>query len=225
MLALAGIPAMLVVVAAARGATALAYGAALVEHMDFTHVHTPTHLRIDTLLIGVWLALVYYHLPAWWARIEQYAARIGAFGLAGAIATVIAFGSSRFTVPSGPVFAAVGYSAIGLSFGAILAWAVCDGAALRVIPIRIAQPIALSSYSIYLTHMQALIVSRRIWYVWPTVFTGAYVLRLVVLIAICAAFALLAYHLVERTSIYARDRLVPNRKRVAPPPVRVPVSA
>jgi peptidoglycan/LPS O-acetylase OafA/YrhL len=108
-----------------------------------------------------------------------------------------------------------------LFFAALLILAVCGkeiGAGIA----RVAGPVALASYSLYLTHAWGLTLARNI----AGRFSDAAPLLYFLVAALAiAALATLNYVLVERTSIQFRDTYWPRKLTAAATPARASLQA
>ncbi len=110
-------------------------------------IYYPTHTRLDGLLAGVMLAAMRAFRPQMWARCQRYANPATVVGLAVLVASILLFRDRTGFVPS-----VVGYPL--LSFGlALLVFAGADNHGwLGRLRIPGLGWIALTSYSLYLSH-------------------------------------------------------------------------
>lgn len=159
---------------------------------------TATHLRMDGLLIGFWLAWVRSASPQMWVCLSRYAAAIAVVGLLGFISAELA----------GPIYVyRVGLTALAWLWAGLLLLMVADRCP-RVAQSPWVKAVALSSYSVYLTHSLMIHVARLLMGKIPGLGWGAYFPLALLLVAVGGA---VCYFGVERTTIRLRDRWVPRR--------------
>jgi peptidoglycan/LPS O-acetylase OafA/YrhL len=174
---------------------------------DISAYYHWTHFRADGLLIGVWLAAIHTSAPTLWNVIVKWnrAFLAGLMVAAGVAAMLV--GPTRFVLlvaPRSSVFMmSVGYTLIALVFGGLLIEALHDRSVFRWFPRRIATPIALASYSIYLTHYEIIE-----WVDGLGMGSGASLSQAIILVAFFSAFS---YYGVEQPSIRLRDKAIPRR--------------
>ena len=145
------LPVLILALTAIRSAVYLhaLHGGVAIHHQYF---YTRTHFRLENLMLGVWLALLRTRHPAMWSALMRRARWIGVIGYAALVAIVIGV-FQRARVPwFNPFVDTVGFTLIGLCFACILIEARGENSILRHVPSRLTTPIALCSYSTYLTH-------------------------------------------------------------------------
>ena len=184
------------------------YGDAAHVRAYMSWVYYATLCRFDEFLPGVAVAMLKnFHRPAW----DRLMARGDAISVAGGIAaaTMLALAGTAYYLPGvgyGFFMTAFGYSLLALSFALLVAAALSPHA--RVMRWRLpgAAPLALWSYSIYLSHKPlAYFIAQQLK---PLgVSDGA---RLAVIAVACVAAGGLLYRLVEAPFMALRDRLVPS---------------
>jgi peptidoglycan/LPS O-acetylase OafA/YrhL len=112
--------------------------------------YTFTHLRLDSLLFGVWLSYQYtYHHARFERLVDAHAVPIACLSLCLILpCTLLGLGQSGF-------LNTVGFTFLYLGFGGILAVVLCSRAAKRLVRLPSAwlAPLGVYSYSIYLFHM------------------------------------------------------------------------
>jgi len=158
---------------------------------------TATHLRMDGLILGVWLsylAVEYPHRFETLIRSSPWAVLIAAFVLTG---LVLAGGLVKFLL-WGTVSA--------VFFSALLVVAV-SRTETKGLTASIAAPIALASYSIYLTHSWAITATLKLVDEFP-VFSVAY---FPIAFLLVAGLGAVFYFGIEHLSIRLRDFYWPRR--------------
>ncbi len=170
--------------------------------------YTATHMRLEGLALGVAAAYVYTLRPDLWAGLRRAGRALAVPGLA-----FVA------TVPWLPVdvLNRYAYSGVALAFAALVV-ATADRRPLPLAASRGVRAVALTSYSVYMTHMAAADVYRRfVMDALPGVPVALHVAGALVVIAVVgAAF----YGAVERPALHLRRRLAPRRSG-APSPALV----
>ena len=172
--------------------------------------YTATHMRLEGLALGVAAAWVYHVRPDLWPRLRRSGRVLVVPGLAFVAA-----------VPWLPldVLNRYAYTGVALAFVALVV-ATADRRPLPMASSRAVRAVALTSYSVYMTHTVAADVYRRlVMEPLPGVPAGVHVaLALVVVGLVGAAF----YAAVERPSLWVRRRVAPRRSD-RPSPALVPV--
>ncbi len=165
--------------------------------------YTMTHMRMEGLALGVWAAYVRYRQPDAWPRLVR-AARVARWPAVAVLATV----------PLWPVdtLNRFGFTTIDAAF-AVLLVAVVSGPALPLAASAAVRWVAVTSYSVYMTHTVA----------FEIVALGAPGLpgagRLAAGLALAAVLGVGFYAAVERPSFWLRERIAPSRR---PPESRPP---
>ena len=166
-----------------------------------THL-APTHLRLDGLLVGTWLAW------AWHGRREAFERFVRRHALALRWAPLFAFGPFLFVeIDAAPWGWTVGFSLVALGSAAWVALAVGGGEGR---PSRVGRWLAAvgeRSYSIYLWHFPVLIWGSLLW----TRVTGARpegsAAAVLAYLGASVAVGWAMAHAVERPVLAVRDRL------------------
>ncbi|MGA3006734.1 MAG: acyltransferase [Opitutaceae bacterium] len=156
-----------------------------------------THVHLDGLVIGVWAAWSRAFRPEGWTRLAAFG-RTWAWLAAALLALV-------YWVPA-RLFYCIGYTYISVLLAMLLA-ACADRPALPGAATAWIRAIALTSYSVYLTHALVLQAALRLSLALPAGREEVYYgLALAGTAMAGAAF----YFMVERPSIRWRDRIVPH---------------
>jgi peptidoglycan/LPS O-acetylase OafA/YrhL len=167
-----------------------------------SHVQTEqvlqTHLRMEGLVIGVYLSYLRWLKPASWARLKPIARML-------VIPALIVIGVNPF-LPPVPQYL-FGYTLIALAFGVLVA-ALADSPALPGARSRVVYLVAMWSYSIYLVHTLAMLAVKRVEHRIPFGHLGLITAVLAAIFIAGAGF----HYLVERPAFLLRDRLAPRRK-------------
>jgi peptidoglycan/LPS O-acetylase OafA/YrhL len=154
---------------------------------DWDGITQPTHLRIDTLFVGVALGYFAHFDPVSFR--EAGKTRVLVLGLLLALIPV--------TLPLSIV---LGFTFAALGFGCIVAWA-ANRETSRNVVIRAIAWVGYYSYSIYLWHAAVMLVFYRlprIWVLFP------------IFMASCIAIGVAAAKLIELPMIRIRDRVFPS---------------
>ena len=161
--------------------------------------YTDTHMRLEGLALGVAAAWVRYERPALWPALRRLARALVVPGLA-----FVA------TVPWLPldVLNRYAYTGVAVAFVAVVV-ATADRRPLPFAGSRAVRAVALTSYSVYMTHMVTADVYRRVVMdALPGVPPAVHIAGALVLIgAVGGAF----YAAVERPALWVRRRLAPRR--------------
>jgi peptidoglycan/LPS O-acetylase OafA/YrhL len=173
---------------------------------EFGYRTTATHLHMEGLILGFLLSYAAVYRRDVFARLQASAPWLAAISMLVLI-------SLEF---SGPRLRYVfWYTAISVFFSAVLVGLVTRreiGTAVN----RVTAPIAIASYSVYLTHALAIHVARNIVAQLPEMAGLAYFPILVVTV-IASAAAL--YYTVEKTCIAVRDAYWPRREIARDAPI------
>lgn len=170
---------------------------------QFGFVQTATHLRMEGLLLGVWLAHVHAIVPRNWVAVER-ASRWGVACMAVALVAI------QLAPPV--LMYRLGLTTLALGLAGVLVLQV-ERKAGRVASSPVVKAIAQASYSVYLIHPLMIHAAReitegRLALPWQTYFPAVGIL--------VAGGGALFYFGIERTSIVLRDRWVPRRPRSTP---------
>jgi peptidoglycan/LPS O-acetylase OafA/YrhL len=174
----------------------------------FGFAHTATHMRMEGLLMGFWAAWLPVFSPSLWLSFKRFSPLV--VGASAIILAILAFRPSLWMYR-------VGLTVLALGLIGVLVW-ITDKQPGTVAKARVIHAVAVSSYSVYLTHALMLHLARKVLAVaaglpWYTYFPMA-------LISISVGGAVF-YFAVERTSIQLRDRWAARRKGVV---IGVPVT-
>ena len=185
----------------------------------------PTHLRIDSLMAGVFLAYMVRFRPHVIAHLRHWRPTIFVFSLLCYLPAVLwERNSSAFLCTAG--FTVLAFGSMGL---VLLAWFADQDlvSARQALPYVTAPPwarflawIGLYSYSIYLWHMpfQGLLLAKlaqrpeladRPWFPLAVI---------LVYVAVTIVIGMVMYRLVERPALAIRDRWFPSRIRITDHP-------
>ena len=163
---------------------------------DFGHDQTATHLRMEGLILGFWLARLRLE-PKTWTKIQRFSG--GALG----VCTLALFLVSL----AGPILMyRIGLTLLAAGLASALVFRV-DRKPSKLVKSQIVYKIALASYSIYLTHALMIhaarsLVDRLPNYLWPAYFP--------IVITLIAGAGWGFYFFIERTSIQLRDITSPR---------------
>ncbi len=186
------------------------------EYMSW--LYYATLCRFDEFIPGVAVAMLKnFHRPAW----DRLMARGNAIGAAGGVASAVMLTLAYRVyyidgVGYGFFMTAFGYSLLALSFALLVAAALSPQA--RVFRWRVpgAAPLALWSYSIYLSHKPlAFLIAQQLKPLGVSDGT-----RLAVITVACVAAGGLLYKLVEAPFMALRDRLLPSNFQADVRPAR-----
>jgi peptidoglycan/LPS O-acetylase OafA/YrhL len=162
---------------------------------------TATHLRMEGLLLGFLAAYLPGHVPGLWSWLRLRSSWLMGLSLAG-LATIV-------LLPDPWVYR-LGLSALALGMTGLMVVLVSREPG-RIAASMVVNRVAVTSYSVYLTHSLLIDVVRQALDRAPALpWLIFFPLSLGVIAAGGAAF----YLVIERTSIQLRDRCVPRRKRV-----------
>ncbi len=168
-------------------------------------IYFPTWARLDGLLAGVVLATIKTCRAALWARLQQYANRIG---LAGLIVTAVAL--VIFRERAGWLASVIGYPLLSLGFALLVLAGSGTSGWLATVRVPGARWIAAISYSLYLSH-------KGVMHVVHTVLGPALASRHVLALAIyCLAVLLggaLLHYAIEQPFLQLRERWLGGARR------------
>lgn len=174
--------------------------------------YTATHMRLEGLALGVAASAAYHLRPDLWPRIRHVARLVAVPGLA--------FVASVPWLPL-DVVNRFAYTGVDVAFAAVLV-AVVDGRPLPFASSRAVRWVALTSYSIYMTHTSVLrLYQATVGASFPDLPAGLHAaLALVAVGLVAAAF----YAAAERPSLWLRERIAPRRPsvRTSTPAVSAP---
>lgn len=165
---------------------------------EFGYPVTATHLRMEGLLLGFFLSYVSTYVPVDFRTLQRASPYVVASSIIFMIFLGFADAWIRYTFWG---------TAVAVFFSSVLAWTVsCQE--IRAGNCLITS-VAITSYSIYLTHALAIHIAR----VFSMQFSeAAAVAYLPIMLTFVAASSITFYYGVERTSIIVRDTYWPRRR-------------
>jgi peptidoglycan/LPS O-acetylase OafA/YrhL len=169
-------------------------------------IYYSTLCRFDEFIPGIAVAMLKNFYPALWARAISHGRGQLAAGLTGAVAILaLSYFEGSFD-KYGFFMTTFGYSLLAASFGLLVAAALSPATALYRGRIPGAAPLALWSYSIYLSHKPLAYVLKQALAPWAIPDPA-----LTAVIAVSSvALGALMYLLVEAPFMALRDRVVPS---------------
>lgn len=182
-------------------------------------IRWPTHLRIDSLFLGVLLAYVFHFHPEHFARLTARRRWLLAFG-AVMLMPLALYEDDWFVVTFGFTIIALGYAAILLAVVATQPGRGFGGWLMTLWPTRVLAYIGFYSYSIYLWHiLAARIPASRLAEQAPFTQLGAesrwlIIMTIYVMLALGSGIAL--GKIVELPALRLRERLFPSRAHALP---------
>lgn len=174
----------------------------------YPHIYYATLCRFDEFLPGVAVAMLKnFHRPSW-SRLTRHGQALLAIGSAATLAMLVLV-ATRYQIEGdgyGFFMTAFGYSLMALSFAVLVAAALSPGSWLHRWRVPGACPLALWSYSIYLSHKAVAHVAQQVvdGLAWP----GGERLALIVVASV--AVGALLYRLVEAPFMAWRDARIPT---------------
>lgn len=187
-----------------------------VGHYDVWKNYFPTHLRMDGLFFGVFLAYVYHFKPRIMARVAGHRLALVVAGLALlAPMTVLKLEESWFVPTLGFCWLYLGYGMILLAF---VTTPVGEGWAGKVLETRFARALAfvgVYSYAIYLFHMDVTRMAVRrlgeVAHLGSLPFDLGYPVITAAYVAASVGLGYATSRLIEAPSLALRNRLFPPR--------------
>jgi peptidoglycan/LPS O-acetylase OafA/YrhL len=217
------IVALLLLGNAARAVLWLRYGRVSDGQIGLYHpyIYYATLCRFDEFLPGVAVAMLKnFHRPLW-ERITRHGQRV--LGLGAAATAAMLYLLDRFYEIRGYGYGfamtAFGYSLMAIAFAVLVVAALSPGSWLHRQRIPGAYPIALWSYSIYLTHKALFSIVTS--YLAPWELPRAAMFVIVTLV--CIAAGALLYRFVEAPFMALRARRFPTNFPSAPSPLHVSI--
>jgi peptidoglycan/LPS O-acetylase OafA/YrhL len=217
-LAWAALLALLALGVVARAVLWQTYGRESTGHIDGYHpnIYYATLCRFDEFLPGVAIALLKnFHRPLW-SRIVRHGQRVFAAGLLATGGMLFAVYQYYFIDGHGYGFfmTAFGYSLVAMAFALLVVAALSPGCWLQRVRIPGAQPLALWSYSIYLSHkaIATILESELTALGLPAVFMP------ITIVVVCIGAGWLLYRGIEVPFMALRERHVPGVFARAPGP-------
>jgi peptidoglycan/LPS O-acetylase OafA/YrhL len=169
---------------------------------DFGYSETASHLRLEGLILGVWFAHLSVLQPSAWSAVRRHFARLLAPLTAGFL--TIPFWPEWYTYYLGPAYVSV----LCASFLCTLTAA----SPLRVAEWRGTHYLALTSYSVYLTHSIVINVCIQLGDKAGVAREISAPLWLTLILLVGWA----TYRIVEKPALRWRDRMVPRRHAPQP---------
>ena len=170
----------------------------------YKYIYYPTYTRLDGLLTGVSVAMIYCFLPQTWRVMERYGNLFIFSGVAVLIVTGFAFPDIEALIPSLFCFALV---AIG--YGLMVAGAVSKGSILHRWQSGVTSFIAGLSYSIYLLHKGVIHITQLV--IAKLGYDTNTGLVMVCCIISCIISAFLLNAVIEKPFLRLRDNLLQMR--------------
>lgn len=173
-----------------------------------------THYRVDSLLFGVMLAILYWLLPGHYRRLATQRAWL--MLAVGALLAWLVFLQDAITVEE-----SIGFTIQSLGFSALIILVLEHSGRLReTLPYRWVAWVGLYSYGIYLWHTIArepgkIFISTALAHGVPPVATWALAVVLQFAIAICAGYV--TTRVVEFPFLRLRDAIFPDRRSATAP--------
>lgn len=166
----------------------------------FGFEQTATHLRMEGLLLGFWLAFLSIKRSTAW----PLAVRLSIGIIVGSVLmlAVAQYVSARWMY-------GIGYSTLALGLAGVLVFMI-ERKAGRIARWPWIKAVALASYSLYLTHPLMIHMARALMAKWPGMPLWLYFPLVLAMISVGGT---VFYFAVERTSILLRDRWAPRRAR------------
>ena len=129
------------------------------DDFSFTYIrriYYPTYSRLDGLAAGVSLALLRTFRPAWWLALRSRGHSLTAGGLA-LVGATLWCSTQRFHAVYGraALFDLAGYPVLAVGFALLVASAISDNGLLARVHLPGAALLATLSFSLYLTHKEA----------------------------------------------------------------------
>ncbi|MGN6371174.1 MAG: acyltransferase family protein [Phycisphaerae bacterium] len=174
---------------------------------DFYRNYLPTHLRLDSLLFGVFLSYYFhFHHQDFTARAKKFKRPLLAAGLLGLL--------PAFCIgPEHPFSYTAGFTLYYLSTGALVSVAAVTPLSPQKPLARIATFLALRSYSIYLWHLLTFLLIRHLFINYAPNVGKIFFLNAAVTIAAALLLGTAMYTLIEQPALHLRDRLIPSPNR------------
>jgi peptidoglycan/LPS O-acetylase OafA/YrhL len=169
------------------------------------YIYYPTYNRLDSLLVGVSIAGLYTFYPSVKAMVSKYCNLVMFSGI---VLWVISYwvckGYSTYNT------AMWGFPLIAVSYGLILAAAVCPASPVYRFKSYITAQIATLSYSMYLTHKIVIHVVQNL--VEKVGIDRSSNLTMLICLICIIVGALLSRYLIEKPAMYARDIILQKLK-------------
>ena len=177
----------------------------------FYRNYLPTHLRLDSLLFGVFLAYAFhFHREVFVRRATRYRRPLLLAGLAGLL--------PAFCIgPEAPFSFTIGFTLCFLATGALITVAVVTPIHPETRLARIATFLATRSYSIYLWHLLTFFTVRYFFIHYAPELGKLWLFNTATTVTAALLVGTLMHALVEAPALRLRDRLFPTRSRRPPP--------
>lgn len=165
----------------------------------YKYIYYPSYNRLDGLLVGVSVAVVYRFLPRAWNNIINYGNLFIALGLC------ILIGTYFLCIEPHTYQASVfGFPLVAIGYGCIVTGAISPSVFLYRYPLGITSWIARLSYAIYLTHKGVIHMTHKL--LEDQVSDPN--LMLFICILSCTAAAVLVHFIVEQPFMRLRDKVL-----------------
>ncbi len=166
----------------------------------YKYLYYPTYTRLDGLLVGVTIAMIYVFRPVFWKKITRYGNAILVASL------LLLYGASCICEDEQSFAASIfGFPLVDLGYGLLLISGISPGSVIFGLKSRASTFIAAISFSIYLTHKGMVRMTHRL--LDPLALHEN--LMLVICIFTSLAGAYLLYKCVEQPFMKLRKKLIP----------------
>jgi peptidoglycan/LPS O-acetylase OafA/YrhL len=181
---------------------------------DFSHILYPTHLRIDSLFVGVTVSYLYHSWPALVERLRNHRSLLLLIGfLLISPAAAVAVEHSTFMLTFGLTMLSVGYGLIVIALATMPHQENRSG--IFYLPIRVVTWIGFYSYTTYLWHINiAAIPVNSLLHHGLLAFAipeARWFIATLVYVAVATTAGFLLSRLVEMPMLRLRDRVYPSR--------------
>jgi peptidoglycan/LPS O-acetylase OafA/YrhL len=164
----------------------------------YKYVYYPTYNRLDGLLTGVTVAVVYNFLPKVWAKISQYGNLLIIFGLLLlAVSYFVCYEEHSFYA------SVIGFPLVSFGYGFVVMGAVSPGSILFRWKSKATTFIAMLSYGLYLTHKGMIHITQYVLDYFKIDTASGFTLLICAITCILAAFVL--HIAIEKPFMKARD--------------------
>ena len=169
----------------------------------YKYIYYPTYNRLDGLLVGVSIAVIYQFLPTVWRKIARYGNGLLMLG-------ILVLVTAHFLCYEQQTFAAsvFGFPVVSIGYGFMVMGAVSESCLLYKWQSKITTFIATLSYAIYLTHKGIIHVTHQL----LINFTIHPNLLLLICVVTCILAAFVLHKVVEKPFMKVRDGLLKTGK-------------
>ena len=165
----------------------------------YKFIYYPTYNRLDGLLFGVSIAVIYQFLPTFWNKIAQYGNQFIVLSLL--VLTGAYFLCEDTTTFNASIF---GFPLIALGYGFMVVGAISPTSILFNWNSKITTVIASLSYAVYLTHKGVIYMTHQI----LADYKMDNHLLLSICVITCVGFAYLLHIAIEKPFMKLRNRLI-----------------